>query len=422
MANEIEQDNLSFGIQDTVQMGMGNQELLDNILAPETSTADPDKIVDINDTTAADKIKAEEDAAAAKIVADKKIVKDKKDTTLGDFLSDDDDVDDDKEVDDVDDDDAAKTAAEKIKAAAEIPNSDDTSDDTSGGTQFEALSNDLFELGVFNKDEDENEDPITTAESFLERFNVEKKKGAMEMVDNFIGQFGKEHQDAFDAIYVKGMDPREYFQASNSITDFSKLDLTIEANQEKVMKQTLSDQGFEQDDVDSEIERLKNYGDLEVVSQKHHKVLIKKQTKTLEQKTIEADNTRKHTASMKQTYVNNVNDVLQDKIKEKGFDGIPLSPKIANELQDFLLADKWKTDSGETLTDFDKYILDLKRPENHETKVKVALLLKLLEKDPTLSTIKKSSMSKKSDKLFKEVSRQVSRTSNTAGAQKRWFK
>lgn len=420
MANEIEQDNLSFGIQDTVQMGMGNQELLDNILAPETSTADPDKIVDINDTTAADKIKAEEDAAAAaKIAADKKIVKDKKDTTLGDFLSDDDDDDDDEEVDG---DDATKTAAEKIKVATETPDSDDTSDETSGGTQFEALSNDLFELGVFNKDEDESEEPITTAESFLERFNVEKKKGAMEMVDNFIGQFGKEHQDAFDAIYVKGMDPKEYFQASNSITDFSKIDLSVDANQEKVMRQALTDQGFEKEDVDSEIERLKDYGDLETVSQKHHKVLIKKQAKVLEQKTLDSAASVKHTAEIKQTYVNNVNDVLQDKIKEKGFDGIPLSPKIANELQDFLLADKWKTDSGETLTDFDKYILDLKRPENHETKVKVALLLKLLEKDPTLSTIKKSSMSKKSDKLFKEVSRQVSRTSNTAGAQKRWFK
>lgn len=49
MANEtIEQDNLNFGIQDTMDMGMGNQDLLNDILAPETSTADLTKLKDIN--------------------------------------------------------------------------------------------------------------------------------------------------------------------------------------------------------------------------------------------------------------------------------------------------------------------------------------------------------------------------------------
>ena len=35
------------------------------------------------------------------------------------------------------------------------------------------------------------------------------------MVNQFIGQFGEDYQQAFDAIYVKGVDPREYFTAYN---------------------------------------------------------------------------------------------------------------------------------------------------------------------------------------------------------------
>lgn len=215
------------------------------------------------------------------------------------------------------------------------------------------------------------------------------------MVDNFIAQFGQDYQDAFDAIFVKGLNPRDYFHAANNIGNFSELDLTIESNQEKVVRQALTDQGFDQEDVDSEVERLKNYGDLESVSQKHHKVLLKKETESLAQKTKEAQLKQQQKQNVKQTYINNVNHVLENKIKEKGFDGIPMNPKIANELQDFLLVDKWKTESGETLTDFDKYVLELKLPENHEKKVKVGLLLKLLEKDPTLSTIQKSGVTKK---------------------------
>jgi hypothetical protein len=45
-------------------------------------------------------------------------------------------------------------------------------------------------------------------------------------------------------------------------------------------------------------------------------------------------------------------------------------------------------------------------------KVKVALLLKILEKDPTLSTIQKSGISKKSNELFGEVARQASKSSS----------
>jgi hypothetical protein len=130
--------------------------------------------------------------------------------------------------------------------------------------------------------------------------------------------------------------------------------------------------------------------------------------------------------AIKQQYFTNVQAVLQEKLKTKEFDGIPLNPKLVNELQDFLLVDKYKTNSGETLTDFDRTILELKRPENHAMKVKVGLLLKILEKDPSLSTIQKSGVSKKSNELFSEVARQVSKggkSSSGGGAQKAnsWF-
>ena len=128
---------------------------------------------------------------------------------------------------------------------------------------------------------------------------------------------------------------------------------------------------------------------------------------------------------IKQQYIKNVQDVLSEKLKGKEFDGIPLNPKLANELQDFLLVDKWKTPSGETLSDFDRTILDLKRPENHATKVKVALLLKILEKDPTLSTIQKTGVSKQTNQLFSEVARQKTTaktgTTGTKSTGSSWF-
>lgn len=57
-------------------------------------------------------------------------------------------------------------------------------------------------------------------------------------------------------------------------------------------------------------------------------------------------------------------------------------------------------------------------------KVKVGLLLKILEKDPTLSTIQKSGISKKSNELFGEVARQVSKSATKSSSPQKsnsWF-
>jgi hypothetical protein len=410
-------DNLetmgNFSIQDTMEMGMGNQELLQGLFEPETASSNPDDvqpiIKDANAPAAPDApaVPKGKDIVPPKSV-DGKTDEEKADSQsmIADFLSD---------SDDDDDDDNGAPAAPATPKPAATDADDNDGDEDSQGTQFTALANDLYKLGVFTSDDDEDPQPVSTAEEFLERFNEEKKKGAIETVNNFIGQFGEDYQQAFEAIFVKGVDPKEYFGTYNQIVNFAEMDLSSEDNQTKVIRQALADQGFDPEDVDTEVERLKNYGDLESVANKHHKVLVKKEAAKLQKLEATAEAELQQKAQVRNQYINNVQTILQDKVKSKEFDGIPINPKLAGELQDFLLVDKWKTPTGETLTDFDRAILDLKRPENHEQKVKLGLLMKMLEKDPTLSTIQKTGVTKKSNQLFGEVARQVSKAKMGTG-------
>lgn len=402
MADNLENPGFgNFSIENTMEMGMGNAELLNDLLGPDTSTADPDDVQKIDAEPAAAPVKKQ--ASTAKADED---VEDKKEEdaskSIQDFLLGGDE-----------DEDEDEAPAPKAVKKEETPAAEEEEDEEDTATnQFTALSRDLFKLGVFTKEDDEDDAVVNSAEEFLERFEVEKKKGAIEVVQNFIGQFGEDYQQAFDAIFVKGVDPKEYFGTYDAIQNFSEMDLSQESNQIAVLKQALADQGFDPEDITTEVERLQNYGDLESVAAKHHKVLIKKEAAKLQKLEQDRSVELQRQAAYKQQYQQNVTTVLQEKLKTKEFDGIPLNPKLAGELQDFLLAEKWKTGSGETLTDFDRTILDLKRPENHEMKVKVALLLKILEKDPTLSTIQKSGISKKSNELFGEVARQASKSSS----------
>ena len=398
MADNLDGNSFGFSIENTMEMGAGNQELLNNLFEPETSTSNPEDIQDIVKNIE-DPAPAKTKPASVKTITDDDSDKkeDSPEKGLTDFLS--------------DDDEEEEEEAAPAPAAAK-PSTDDTEeDDSTEVSKFGALAKDLFKLGVFTSEEDEDDVEINTPEEFLEKFEVEKKKGAIEVVNKFIGQFGEDYQQAFDAIFVKGVDPKEYFNTFNSIANFSEMDLSQEKNQKAIIKQALTDQGFEPEDVETEVERLQNYGDLESVATKHHKVLVKKEAQKLQQMEQASERELQQKANIKNQYINNVQSILQERVKAKEFDGIPLNPKIASELQDFLLVDKYKTTSGETLTDFDRTILELKRPENHPMKVKVALLLKMLEKDPTLSTIQKTGVTKKSNDLFGEVARQVQKSS-----------
>jgi hypothetical protein len=393
----------NFSIENTMEMGPGGAELLNDLFSPETSTANPDKIEEIVKTAEPTPPPAKPDVPKGKEIVPKEDGKEPSgQDTIANFLGD----------NNTDEEEEEEPPAAPVKK--QQPEGGEEEDNVN---QFTALSNDLFKLGVFSKDDDEEDEnvDISTPEAFLERFQNEKKKGAVEMVQNFIGQFGEDYQQAFEAIFVKGASPQEYFQTYNNVVKFAEMDLAQETNQVTVMRQALADQGFDQEDIDTEVERLKNYGDLESVAGKHHKVLVRKEAQKLQDIEKNAELQLQQKQMIKSQYVQNVQQVLQEKIKTKEFDGIPINPKLANELQDFLLVDKYKTASGETLTDFDKTILELKRPENHATKVKVALLLKILEKDPTLSTIQKTGVTKKSDQLFGEVARQVTKAKSGSG-------
>ena len=390
-------ENISFNIVDTMEMA-GNTELINDLMSPETTSTSPDEVQPI--------VKEVEEEPAP-VVPSKKTKEidpdaDKSDdgeSLISSFLE-------------GNEEEEELPTPPKAKSPEEVSQEEPDSPD---GNQFSALANDLFKLGVFTKDEDEDDVAISTPEEFLERFQTEKKKGASEIVENFIGQFGEDYQKAFEAIFVKGADPKEYFSTYNNVVSFAEMDLSSTDNQIKVVRQTLTDQGFDEEDIDTEVERLQNYGDLENVATKYHKVLVKKEAQKLQKIEEQAAVQLQQKQAVRNQYINNVQNILQEKLKTKEFDGIPLSPKTASELQDFLLVDKYKTVSGETLTDFDKAILELKRPENHEQKVKVALLLKILEKDPTLSTIQKTGVTKKSNQLFTEVARQVQKDKKSAG-------
>lgn len=377
-------DNFSIEISSE----LGDQKLVNDLFAPESATSSPDDITEIKEEQ-------------PKLEKKKKVEEEPEKKNLIDNLLEEDDEEKEKETEE--------------KEKEKEPKNEESEENSN---IFGAFAKDLFKMGAFTADEGEEEIEITSAEEFVERFEYEKQKGANEALREFLGRFGEDYQNAFQSIFVKGVNPKEYFKSFDNLQNFAEMDLTQESSQLSIIRHGLIDQGFEGEDLEAEIERLKNYGDLEPVAKRFHKTLSKKEAVKIEQMEKQKAVEISQREYARQEYAKNVNSIIQEKIKTKDFDGIPINPKIAEELHDFLITDKYQTKTGEKLTEFDKVILDLKRPENHAKKVKLALLLKTMELDPTLSTIKRKALTEKSDEIFSEVIRQQKKTPAKKAAEK----
>ena len=143
-------DNQSFGnfsIEDTMELGAGNAELLKDLIAPETSTGSPDDLKDIKDEP-----KQQEQKAPTQ-KEESKEPKEDSGKFLSDFLSGDGEDEDDEEEEELKP--PVQTKAPK-KQEAKQPEPSEEEDEEEAPSQFSALANDLFKLGVFSKDDDED--------------------------------------------------------------------------------------------------------------------------------------------------------------------------------------------------------------------------------------------------------------------------
>lgn len=307
---------------------------------------------------------------------------------------------DDEDLEDEDLEDEEKPKAKPKTKTPEAETEEDDEDEDAGLNQFEVLSKELYKANVFTAEE--GEDPIIakTPEEFLSLFQEEKRKGGMDWVENFLGNFGDDRKELFQAIYVDGVDPKDYLPVYNHIQDFASIDLSVETNQEKVVREYYTRLNWSEDKIDSKIKKLKDYSDLEDEALTIHPQIIEQDKRSLEDIQTKSQEKLKFQAQQDEEYKNSLAKILDEKSKQKQVDGLPLNEATKKQVFDYLYLKKWKTPDGQLLTDFDKFILETKKPENLEQRVKIALL-KLNNFD--FSKIEKKAVSKESNTLFAEL-------------------
>lgn len=409
--------DLDLGITDTNQIQVGQ---LDNFLEGDESTAitDPEDLEPIDneldepgdDDTPPGPPSKKDPKAAPKKAAPKNPKVDQQ-QAVNNFFNEDEDEDEDTPP--APEKKGTPKKNPKTEEGDDTPEDDDTPPEE--GTLESVLgdlSSELYNLGIFTTDsEDEEPEVITDPQKFAEKFEVEKRKGALQALNNIVGKYGPEYRQAFQDIFIKGANPKEYLQKFEQVQYFKDMDLTKEKNQELVITEALKMQGWEEEEIADELKKLKDYGDLESSAKRYHRGVVKREegekAKIAEQSA--AIERAKEVAD--QQWDQALRQILTDKLKDKDFDGIPVTQQVAENAYDYLYNKKWEVPkTGELLTDFEKMLVDLKKPENYEKRVKVALLMM---NDLDLSKVQKKAVSQEKNALFSKLAKQNKQTKNT---------
>jgi len=390
-----------FGIEDAFSE---TEEVTNTLFSDD----DPDKLEEIKKQEEEKKKKEEKEKeeklkaeAAAKAAAAKKVVPTKQQTpkeeevveNVEDHLFGEDEDDE----DDNDNEDSSKTTNNNN-------NDDDDSSKDDNLNQFEVLSKELYTLGVFNPefDEEGNEIPIIakSGQEFKELFESQIQTGMYAMLENHLSRFGEDRLQLFDAIFTKGVDPKQYLPTYNQVQDLKSLSLDDESAQELVVREFYKRAGLSDEKVNAKIQRLKDTAELQGDAEEFHPQLVAQDEAKLKKQEEDRENEIKMEEQRDAAYKASIVKILSEKIKAKDFDGISVNDKVARETFDFLYNKKWKGADGKKFTDFDKFILELNKPENHALKVKVGLLAK---QNFDLSKVQKKAVSEESSELFKEL-------------------
>ena len=266
-------------------------------------------------------------------------------------------------------------------------------------------------------DEDEENINITSAEEFAERFETEQRKKAKNTIEKFLSKFGEGYAEAFQAIFVDGVSPREYLGSVAELEDLENLDLERDDVQTLVLTKHYKELGFDDARIAAKVKKLEEYGDKASEAADIHKVLVTKQAEKTQRLTEEAAQKQQQLAEDKKRYNGAILQIVKSKLQQKAFDSIPVDQQSAQEVLNILTQEKYRTKDGKTFTEFEHFINDLNNPTNYETKVKVAFLINLLKKDPTLSKITNKKDSEKSEKLFGKLIKE--KNTQTASTQKK---
>ena len=278
----------------------------------------------------------------------------------------------------------------------EIDLEDDNEDEEEN--YFEVFGKGLAKAGMLNVEE--GEEIEWTEQTFLDKMNETIEDRAWNQLEQLATEtYGEAGVQMIEDIFINKVPVQEYLQMFSNEQIVENVDLSVEANQERVFRLYLAKTGMDEDEIQDQLNYARDNDRLEAYSQKYHGKLVEKMQQeraTLAQESeARVQAMRQKEEEREQLYA----DVLDGAIASGAIEGYPINEQSASELFDFVLSKPHVLPNGQRISEFE-YKLAKMRQEDPSKFLAVA---KLVQSDLDLTPVKRKAVTDETNSLFNDL-------------------
>ena len=263
----------------------------------------------------------------------------------------------------------------------------------------------LMDKGIvdFELEEGEELDEETALELLEEGF----ESGVENRISELLGGLPNELQ-ALNKYVLNGGDMNDFLSkmntlgASTGIT--ATLDISVEKNQELVVRQMYKDDGMDDDFIDTQLESLKDTGKLEAFAKKRFEKWKEQDSKVSQQAAQQQELQAKAQREKARQYYSSLKTAVNGE-----FEGIKLSAKDKNEIPGFMTDRNIKLSNGAVVTPFNQNLMEVL--QNETASIQLAKLLRDRKKDGTFDFSQLEKVA--ATKVTKEIKDNIRRNKET---------
>lgn len=274
--------------------------------------------------------------------------------------------------------------------------------------QFEIFANGLIQAGMLNIEE--GEEIEWNEQTFLAKMNSTIEDKAWNQLEQLATEtYGEAGVQMIEDIFINKVPVQEYLQKFSNEQIVENVDLSVEANQERVFRLYLTKTGMDEDEIQDQLNYARDNDRLEAYSQKYHTKLVEKMQ---QERAILAQESEARVQAMRQKEEEREQlyaEVLDGAIASGSIEGYPLNEQSANELFDFVLSKPHVLPNGQRISEFE-YKLARMRQEDPSKFLAVA---KLVQSNLDLSPVKRKAVTEETNSLFNNLKTKSKKSSPT---------
>ena len=285
-----------------------------------------------------------------------------------------------------------------VEEEEEQVNLENDEDDEGDENQFEIFANGLIQAGMLNVEE--GEEIEWNEQTFLSKMNETIEDKAWNQLEQLATEtYGEAGVQMIEDIFINKVPVQEYLQKFSNEQIVENVDLSVEANQERVFRLYLAKTGMDEDEIQDQLNYARDNDRLEAYSQKYHTKLVEKMQ---QERAVLAQESEARVQVMRQKEEEREQlyaEVLDGAIASGSIEGYPLNEQAANELFDFVLSKPHVLPNGQRISEFE-YKLARMRQEDPSKFLAVA---KLVQSNLDLSPVKRKAVTEETNSLFNNL-------------------